>query len=610
MGDATLNFWNQSANGSTPWGATYTITVGSNFLGGQINAGGLFPNSGFSIQGTLIVDASNATGGWSASVGSYGSANYTGATIGTTGTLVLKGNGTQGFADPTLATAVNSNFFNIAGQTTNYGQIIIENCSLFNYKGTSTISGNGVITMNNVTIPTDWGGHQYCYWSTSFMNISGQTINMTNSQVTFGDRNGNGSISDVTINCSGGNNYIAINYGMASNVSGLKIRDFGGGDKLDLGSYGYPDWCSYNAQTGQITISTYDSSGNVHTLSIDIGLGYDPNGFSVQQFFNGASGDAGITYLAAPPCYLPGTLIETARGPVAVEEITLADRVVAYDNGQEVLRQVVWTGKSHVKADRSPVIVRQGALADNVPSRDLHVTEEHCLFLEGRFVPVRMLVNGHSIVSDTRHEDYDVYHIELDTHSVIKANDVLSESFLDTGHLTFEGREARNLSWERDSAAPLCTDRSFVEPLFRKIAARVPGLVVPASDTSPEHQTGIALLVNGRTRVTPTRRNGKNVVFMINEPIRSLHVLAEAAAPSVRIGPFVDDRRQLGALVGEVHLFTPEGMVPHRKHLEADALTGWHEKESAQYRWTGAQAELPDIQSESDSAVISLSVHS
>ncbi|MFC0412906.1 hypothetical protein ACFFGF_09365, partial [Asaia lannensis] len=64
------------------------------------------------------------------------------------------------------------------------------------------------------------------------------------------------------------------------------------------------------------------------------------------------------------------------------------------------------------------------------------------------------------------------------------------------------------------------------------------------------------------------------------------------------------------ALVGEVHLFTPEGMVPHRKHLEADALTGWHEKESAEYRWTGAQAELPDIQSESDTAVISLSVHS
>ncbi|WP_222546914.1 Hint domain-containing protein [Asaia lannensis] len=543
------------------------------------------------------------------SLGSWGSANYYGAIIGSNGVVTVNGSNKQGNVDPTgILQAVG--FFNIAGNTVNNGTMNIGWTSLYNYKSTGNITGNGTINLQNVTLASDFRGNQYCYWFTSFQNISGQTINMTNSQIAFGDRNGGGSISNVTINCSGGNNYIAINAGMLGSVTNLKIRGFGGGDKLDLGSWGMADWCSYDPSTGILTVSTYyPNITNIVSVQIDIGLGYDPDGFSLGYFFTGASGDAGLTYLGAPPCYLTGTLIETARGPVAVEEITLADRVVAYDNGQEVLRQVVWTGKSHVKADRSPVIVRQGALADNVPSRDLHVTEEHCLFLEGRFVPVRMLVNGHSIVSDTRHEDYDVYHIELDTHSVIKANDVLSESFLDTGHLTFEGREVRNLSWERDSAAPLCTDRSFVEPLFRKIAARVPGLVVPASDTSPEHQTEIALLVNGRTRVTPTRRNGKNVVFTIDEPIRSLHVLAEAAAPSVRIGPFVDDRRQLGALVGEVHLFTPEGMVPHRKHLEADALTGWHEKESGQYRWTGAQAELPDIQSESDSAILSLALY-
>lgn len=314
MGNATLSGLWATADGNTPAGATYTITLKSNSLGCSVNGGFWAPNGGFNVNGTLIVDATNATGS-SVSIGSYGSSTYTGAIIGSGGILMLLGNGTQGNANSLLGNTVqpNVNFFNIAGNTVNNGSIIINNTSLFNYQGTSSITGSGSIVMNNVTLASDFRNNQYCYWNTTSMNISGQTIDMTNSQITFGDKNGNGSISNVTINCNGGNNYIAINYGMVSNVSGLKIRGFGGGDKLDLGSYGYGDWCSYDPKTGILTISTYDSRGTVFSIPIDIGLGYDPNGFSKEQFYTGTSGDAGITYLAAAPCYLSGTLIETAQ---------------------------------------------------------------------------------------------------------------------------------------------------------------------------------------------------------------------------------------------------------------------------------------------------------
>ncbi|MCO6161174.1 Hint domain-containing protein [Asaia lannensis] len=504
------------------------------------------------------------------------------------------------------------NLFNIAGNVVNNGTINVNNAALFNYNQTGRIKGTGTINLTNVTIASNYSNAQYYYANNTFTSISNQTINMTNSHVVFGSSSSSSgvtsAIKNVTINCNGGGNYIGICPAMLpSNVSGLKIRGFGNGDILDLCSSGSADSCSYDPATGYLTINT-SYGGNTVTLTIDIGLGYNPAGFSTYNLFSGSS-ESGISYAGAPPCYLAGTLIDTARGPVAVEDITLSDRVMAFENGQEVRRRVIWVGKSQVEARCPSVIVRQNALGDNMPYRDLHVTEEHCMFFNGCFVPVRMLVNGHSIVLDKPSDSYDVYHIELDTHSVIRANGVLSESFLDTGHIAFEGRDSRDLTWEHDSAAPLCTAREFVEPLFRDIAARVPGLVVPKDEPAADATADIALLVNGKTQVAPTRRNGRTFVFSINEPIRSLSILTEAATPSDVIGPFVDDRRVLGALIGAVNLFTPQGMVAYKTHLSEPALTGWHGMESPRYRWTGAQAEIPNIRSDFEANIVSLEIY-
>ncbi|NNJ68922.1 MAG: type I secretion protein, partial [Boseongicola sp.] len=41
------------------------------------------------------------------------------------------------------------------------------------------------------------------------------------------------------------------------------------------------------------------------------------------------------------PCFTPGTLIATDRGPIAVEALRTGDRLVTRDNG---LRRVHWIG--------------------------------------------------------------------------------------------------------------------------------------------------------------------------------------------------------------------------------------------------------------------------
>ncbi|HEY1412755.1 MAG TPA: Hint domain-containing protein, partial [Rhodopila sp.] len=81
-------------------------------------------------------------------------------------------------------------------------------------------------------------------------------------------------------------------------------------------------------------------------------------------------------------CFLPGTLIRTPDGEVPVETLQTGDLVATLRNGA---RPVKWIGTGKVLAPRgqrgpaTPVIVRQGALGDHIPSRDLHVTKAHAL---------------------------------------------------------------------------------------------------------------------------------------------------------------------------------------------------------------------------------------
>ena len=47
------------------------------------------------------------------------------------------------------------------------------------------------------------------------------------------------------------------------------------------------------------------------------------------------------------PCFTPGTMIATDRGPVAVEKLRVGDRVLSRDNGYQALR---WVGSRRIDA--------------------------------------------------------------------------------------------------------------------------------------------------------------------------------------------------------------------------------------------------------------------
>jgi hypothetical protein len=100
----------------------------------------------------------------------------------------------------------------------------------------------------------------------------------------------------------------------------------------------------------------------------------------------------------------------------------------------------------------------------------LFLSPDHAVFVKGVLVPVKLLVNGTSIVQVTRRW-VTYYHVELPEHSVILAEGQAVESYLDTGERSnfhqdggtirlfadFAGQvpsEAAVL-WEMKGAAPL-----------------------------------------------------------------------------------------------------------------------------------------------------------
>lgn len=128
-------------------------------------------------------------------------------------------------------------------------------------------------------------------------------------------------------------------------------------------------------------------------------------------------------------CYVAGTRIATARGEVPVEDLRAGDTAILATSGTA---PIVWVG--HRRAHRAdPVRVVAGAFGPGLPARDLVLSPEHALFLDGHLIPVQALIDGVSVIREAR-ERVIYYHVELDRHGVLLAEGLPAESYLDTGN--------------------------------------------------------------------------------------------------------------------------------------------------------------------------------
>jgi hypothetical protein len=134
-------------------------------------------------------------------------------------------------------------------------------------------------------------------------------------------------------------------------------------------------------------------------------------------------------------CFMSGTSVATPDGGRAIETLKIGDMVSTHDGREMPVR---WVGKQTVctlfadKLRMLPIRVSAGALGENMPSRDLLVSPDHALFLDGILVQAGALVNGRSITRETNvPQFFTYYHVELADHSLILAENTPAETFID-----------------------------------------------------------------------------------------------------------------------------------------------------------------------------------
>ena len=168
-------------------------------------------------------------------------------------------------------------------------------------------------------------------------------------------------------------------------------------------------------------------------------------GQTVVTGFNLAIGDGFTTTLdqatsvamTSLACFVAGTLIMTDRGgATSVENLVVGDLVRALAGD---LAAVKWIGHRKVDCRRHPkpekvwpVRVAADAFGENLPRRDLWLSPDHAVFVDRVLIPVKHLINGRTIEQEPLHE-VTYHHVELEHHSVILAEGLPCESYLDTG---------------------------------------------------------------------------------------------------------------------------------------------------------------------------------
>jgi hypothetical protein len=223
-----------------------------------------------------------------------------------------------------------------------------------------------------------------------------------------------------------------------SNLSGFAgtISDFGVGDTLALaGSTATSAVYANNLLTisnGAQVISTLTLLNNATNET-----------FATAQDSSGNTDITAVAVSTSVPCFAAGTRLRTTMGDVAVESLQLGTQMIT-ESGQA--SPLIWLGhrrincRTHPKPKNVlPIRIAAGAFAPHVPKRDVFLSPDHAVAWQNTLIPARYLVNGMTVEQvDVPWVDY--WHVELQSHDILLAEELPAESYLDTGNRTqFDG---------------------------------------------------------------------------------------------------------------------------------------------------------------------------
>jgi hypothetical protein len=252
-----------------------------------------------------------------------------------------------------------------------------------------------------------------------------------------------------SINLIGGYGYQST-FDVFDNISGALLID--NYEPQDNSTYFEP-YVLIGYSSGSLTLNAPRSTAGVGSASIGAtGLGsFTP---AVNSYVGGAGGTAvnqlssgggalpwvfTLTVPSAPVpiCFLEGSLILMSDGQhKKIENLKIGEWVLTTMGA----RQIKWVPRRHYTnsvlklfPQTLPIRFKVSSLGGNAPFRDLYVSPLHSMWVKGKRLFAKDLVNNVSIecsAADEYPSGVTYYHIELEQEGIIDANGALTSSFV------------------------------------------------------------------------------------------------------------------------------------------------------------------------------------
>jgi hypothetical protein len=282
--------------------------------------------------------------------------------------------------------------------------------------------------------------------------------------------------------------------------------------------------------------------------------------------------------------------------------------------GDELVPQPVhWIGRRRIDLTAhpqpetvAPIRIALGAFAEAMPHSDLLLSPDHAVFVDGKLICARQLVNGTTIRRETGWTAVEYFHVELDAHAILLAEGLPAESYLNTGNRGFFANSGEPLVLHPDltdatdyparaagSCAPFVSDEASVLPIWQRLAERAAALGQPSRPPETTGDPKLRIVAKGRT-VRPLYGENGLYIFALPKGATAVRLVSRSATPT-DVRPWLDDRRCLGVSVERILLRAASEVreVP----VDHPGLSrGWHAVERdgmALCRWTSGDAVLP-----------------
>jgi hypothetical protein len=182
------------------------------------------------------------------------------------------------------------------------------------------------------------------------------------------------------------------------------------------------------------------------------------------------------------PCFTSGTIIETERGAVEVQDLVTGDMILTLDHGFQPLRLVMKRTLSSVNLKEYPklfpICILAGALGDGLPKRDLLISPQH-RFLTNSPIAKRMFGSEQVLISSKKMtvlpgifvndgvDEVEYVHLVMDQHEIIFAENTPTESFF-CGPMALRGLESEAVD-ELEIIFPELKQKNFLPQEIRPI---------------------------------------------------------------------------------------------------------------------------------------------